>query len=81
MLGAAGNSPQNIQRDLMRMHFKELKVPEAHMVETKVFGKDADGQKVMKACKVPVLLPHEWMSMPALAATCLYWSTCMLMAG
>ena len=35
MLGAAGNSPQNIQRDLMALHFKDMKVPQVHTVETR----------------------------------------------
>ena len=65
MLGAAGHSPQNIQRDLMTLHFKDLKVPETCMVATKIWAKDADGQRVLKSCKVPILLPHEWMGMAA----------------
>ena len=65
MLGAAGHSPQNIQRDLMALHFKDLKVPEPCMVATQILAKDKDGQRVLQSSKVPVLLPHEWVSMAA----------------
>lgn len=69
MLGAAGNSPQNIQRDLMALHFKDLKAPPVHTVETKIWGKDGDGQKTLLQSKLPLLLPHEWMSMASTAET------------
>ena len=69
MLGAAGNSPQNIQRDLMALHFKDMKVPQVHTVETKISGKDRDGQKTLLQCQLPLLLPHEWMSLASIADT------------
>ena len=80
MLGAAGHSPQNIQRDLMVLHFKNMMVPKVHAGETVIVAKDKDGQKISKSIVLPVLLPHEWLAMAqetdtllAASGTCNAW--------
>lgn len=60
-LGGSGHSPQNVQRDLQVLHFKNLASPEPFLVKTKVKCKDESGQPQLKAHSLPVLLPHEWV--------------------
>ena len=57
MLGAAGNSPQNIQRDLMALHFKDLKAPPVHTVETKIWGKMVTDKKLSYRASCPCFSP------------------------
>lgn len=60
-LGGSGHSPQNVQRDLQVLHFKNLASPEPFLIQTKVKSKDENGQPLLKVHSLPVLLPHEWV--------------------
>ena len=69
-LGGSGSSPQNIQRDLQVLHFKNLVSPEPFMLKTKIKHKDSNGEWVHKTHPLPVLLPHEWLHSIDKRASC-----------
>ena len=58
-LGACGNAPGNIQRDMIRRFFGDVVVPQPQLVATvaKVGG------SLEQPVEIPVLLPDHWVEM------------------
>ena len=59
--GGIRGAPGNAHRDLVRKFFKNLTMPEPFILHTKVWRKNAGGERVKQEAETPLFLPHLWI--------------------